>query len=387
MIATRTAAPLRPEARRESGRDTSFAIRRATSADNAQLIELSAACSMAGDLTLRIDRGPDFFALNRLEDERWQVAVCEIGGRVVGCIAVSERRSFVNGQEMQTGYVGDFKVHPRHRDTRIADALSHYAERACETLPATAPVMITVLAGNRAMERRLSGPRGVPAFRKIGTVRTHSIPILWQRSAPAGGIRVDAARWSDLDEMVRLWSDVCSRRQLAPVVTASGLSAWIRSAPGLDITSYKIARSNSGEMLGFLAVWDQRSFKQLTVVGYSRRMKLARAAFNAVARAVDAERLPSAGSSLNCATTAHICVTPDRPEVLRALVVSGYEDLRRARCSVLNIGLDRRDPLTVGLDGLLSQPTDVNAYLLTTRRGVLPELVDGRTLHYEIALV
>lgn len=389
MTATRTARPVRVNARQPSrAPDPSFVVRDAAPADNAQLIELSAACPMAGDITLRMDRGPDFFALNRLEGDRCQVAVAESGGRVVGCIAISERQSFVNGDPMSTGYVGDLKVHPAYRDTRIADALSHHAYRACGALPPSAPVMITVLAGNRAMERRLSGPRGVPAFRKIGTIRTHSIPILWERSLPrVMGCSVEAARWSDLDEMIGLWAGVCSRRQLAPVLTANRLAAWIRSAPGLDIGSYRIARSPSGAMLGFLAVWDQRSFKQLTVVGYSPRMKLMRSVFNAAAAVVGAERLPDAGFPLNCATAAHICVPPSRPDVLRALLLSAYQDLRRSRCAFLNVGLDRRDLLKEGVDGLLAQPTDVDAYVVASRAGVCPEPLDDRTLHYEIGLV
>jgi hypothetical protein len=366
----------------------SFVVRDATPADNADLIALSAACAMSGDIGLRIDRRPDFFALNRLEGQRWQVGVAELAGRVVGCIAISERRAFVNGVETLTAYVGDFKVHPDHRDTRIADALSHYGERACADLPAAAPVMITVLAGNRAMERRLSGPRGVPAFRKLATVRTHSIPILWHRRIAAGGtLLIETARWSDLNEMLRLWNKVAPQRQLAPVFTATSMAEWIRGAPGLDISSYRLARSVNGELLGFFAVWDQRAFKQLSVVGYSRRMSVARAAFNALAPAVSAERLPRRGEPLPCVSAANICVLESRPDVLRALVLAAYNDLRGRQYSFMNIGLDRRDPLGTSLDGLLAQPTDVNAYVMTTRRGVMPELLDGRTLHYEIALV
>jgi ribosomal protein S18 acetylase RimI-like enzyme len=365
-----------------------FTIREATPGDNEQLIALSAACAMVGDISLRIDRGPDFFALNRLEGERWRLGVAESAGRVVGCVAVSERRAFVNGREMRTGYVGDLKVHPHYRDTRIADALSHYAELGCAELPAAAPVMITVLAGNRAMERRLSGPRGVSAFRRIATIRTHSIPILWPRNAAASdNVQIERARWSDLDQMIKLWGTVAPERQLAPVLTADRLAHWIRSAPGLDIDSYRIARSAMGELLGFLAAWDQRSFKQLTVVGYSRRMKTARTAFNTLATVIGSQRMPREGFSLNCATLTHACVPRDRPEVLRALLTSTYTDLRDTDCSIMNVGLDTRDPLSAALDGFLGQPTDVNAYVVTTRRGVLPEFLDGRPLHYEIALV
>ncbi|HMG96291.1 MAG TPA: GNAT family N-acetyltransferase [Gemmatimonadaceae bacterium] len=365
-----------------------FAIRDATSADNQQLIALAAACSMIGDISMRIDRGPDFFALNRLEGQRWRVGVAERGGMIVGCVAISERLAFVNGRERRTGYVGDLKVHPAHRDTRIADELSHYAERVCEQLPPTAPVMITVLAGNRAMERRLPGPRGVPVLRRIATIRTHSIPILWWRRVNnPGSIHVATARWTDLDEMAVLWSRVAPLRQLAPVLSASALADWILAAPGLGISSYRLARSSGGELLGFLAVWDQRMFKQLNVVAYSPRMNAARGVFNLFAPLVGGERMPQAGSPLNCVSIAHICVPGYKPQVLRALVISAYNELRHSGCSFMNLGLDRRDPLSAAMAGLLAQPTDVNAYIVTTRRGVIPEYLDERPLHNEIALV
>ena len=375
-------------ARRPERSVREFTIRDATTADNDGLVDLAAACAMRGDMSLRIDRRPDFFALNRLEGDRWQVGVAESGGRVAGCVAVSERRAFVNGVEAPTAYVGDLKVHPEHRDTRVADALSHYADRACSDLPAAAPLIITVLAGNRAMERRLSGPRGVAAFKKLGTIRTHSVPVLWRRrSEKAGNIRIEPARWSDLDEMVKLWRQVAPRRQLAPAFTSESLSKWIAAAPGLDISSYRLARSVNGHLLGFFAIWDQRSFKQLTVLGYSRRMLAARVGFNALALAVGGERLPSAGSALSCVTAANICVPESRPDILRSLVLAAYGERKDKRCSFINVGLDVRDPLAAALDGLLAQPTDVNVYVMTTRRGVLPDLLDARPLHYEIALV
>jgi len=368
-----------------------FVVREARPSDNGGLVALAAACAMVGDLSLRIDRRPDFFALNRLEGDRWRVAVAERGGSIVGCVGWSERRAFVNGREMRTGYAGDLKVHPEHRDTRIADALSLWAEAACANLPPRAPALITVLAGNRAMERRLSGVRGVPRFTRIGTIRTHSITILWKRGALArrgsSSIRTERARWIDVSQMGELWNRVAKNRQLAPVMTASSLGAWIRKAPGLDISSYRIARSASGEMLGFAAVWNQQAFKQLTVLGYSRRIAGARKVFNVVAPVVGAEPLPAPGAPLSCVTLLHVCVPGDRPDVLRALVIDAHNELRHSGVSFMNVGLDVKDPLANALGGLFAQPTDVNAYVLAMRSGVAPEVMDDRPLHYEIALV
>lgn len=341
---------------------------------------------MVGDVSLRMDRGPDFFALNRLEGDRWKVGVAEQGGAVVGCVGVSERRSFVNGRESRTGYAGDLKVHPMHRNTTVADELSRYCERSLRQLPSTAPVLITVLAGNRSMERRLPGPRGVPAFSQIGTIRTYSVPILWHRKT-SGTIKIAPAEWRDLDEMAALWSRVAALRQLAPVMSVAAMGSWIRSTSGLAISSYRVARAESGELLGFFAVWDQRTFKQLNVVGYSPRMKTARMVFNLLAPGVGGERMPETGQALNCVTISHICVPGERPEVLRALLASAHNELRGTGISFINVGLDKRDPLSSAMDGFLAQPTDVNAYVTKSRFGIPCEALDEAPLHCEIALV
>ena len=60
-------------------------LREAVASDNQQLVELTAACPMRGELALRMDRGPDFFALHRLEGERSNLGVAERAGRIVGC--------------------------------------------------------------------------------------------------------------------------------------------------------------------------------------------------------------------------------------------------------------------------------------------------------------
>src|SRR5688572_33242108 len=98
-------------------------VRLATEADNAALIELAAACPMDGELALRIDRAPDFFALHRLEGERWRVAVVDgPAGRPIACVSTAERRAWIEGKPSTIVYAGDLKVHPDFRDTRTADA-------------------------------------------------------------------------------------------------------------------------------------------------------------------------------------------------------------------------------------------------------------------------
>jgi len=80
-------------------------------------------------------------------------------------------------------------------------------------------------------------------------------------------------------------------------------------------------------------------------------------------------------------------VPPADPVVLRALLVSAYNELRGQRYSFFSVGLDVTDPLRAAFSGLLAQPTDVWACLATSTGTYQGPPLDDRPIHHEIALV
>ncbi len=363
--------------------------RAATSDDNPALLALAAACEMRGDIGLRIDREPDFFALNRLEGDQWQLGVMPgLAPRsVAGCVAASARRVYIDGTPRLTTYVGDFKVHPAHRGGPAADALGEYAREACREMAGSAALsLMTVLAGNSSMERRVDGPRGLPVLTRFATIRSHAIPFLWNRASVPGFV-VGQACENDLEEMAALWGQLAPRRQFALVHDAASFTRSITDTPGLGVASYWVARHPGGRIAGFVAAWDQTSFKQLRVTSYSRRLSVVRGAFNLVAPLSGSTPLPPAGGQLRCLSAYNVCVPGDEPSVLRALLLRIYAAKRADGYSCLNVGLDVRDPLTAALHGLLAQPTDIHAYITTPAGTYTGPPLGNRPLHYETALV
>ena len=366
----------------------SLVVRDASALDNAALVALATACPMRGDMTMCMDRAPDFFALARLEGERWRVGVVERDGELAGCVAASVRATYVDGCVMRTGYAGDLKVHPAHRDGTAADALTRFASGALREFGGNALLtLVTVLEGNRAMERRAAGPRGLPQLIRFATLEVHALPFLWPRAESVRGITVRAARREDLEEMGALWRVVAPNRQLAPALDAERLAAFIDAAPGLAIEDYLVACRADGRIAGFLALWDQRLLKQLRVLGYSRRLSFARTALNAIAPVTGTPRLPEPGSVLPSLAALHLCVPDTAPELLRALLLHAHAVHRRTGRLFLTLALDRRDPLRVALRGLFAQPTHVGAYATTPKGRWSGRRLDGRPLHFESALV
>ena len=362
-------------------------VREATEADNASLLELTAACTMHGDIALRMDRAPDFFALTRLEGDLARVGVvAHGGGRVVGCAAVARRVAYVGGEATVCCYASDLKVHPAARGGGVADLLSCWVrDQSAELAGPDAPCTLTVLAGNTRMERRARGPRGAPVLSRFATLSVLAIPLLWDRRERVAGVVVRGARERDLEEMAALWARQAPTRQFAPVLDADALAAWIAGAPGLDVGDYVVATDEAGRIVGFVGVWDQSSFKQMRVVGYSPRLALVRRAFNAAAPLVGAPALPEPGGALPALATVHLCA--GEPRVLRALLLESYRRYRGGPFAFLTVGLDVRDPLLPATRGLLAQPTMVHAYVSSGRGTADPAPLRALPLHHESALV
>ena len=365
----------------------SLELRDATPADNEALLELTAACTMHGDIGLRMDRAPDFFALSRIEGESVRVGVVtDAGGRVVGCAAAARRIAYLNGAATPTSYAYDLKVHPSARRSAAADLLSLYVRDAAGELAGPdAPCLLTILAGNASMERRARGPRGTPVLSRFATLAVTSIPLLWKRDARVSGVSVRDASPRDVEEMATVWRRIAVGRQFAAALDADSLAAWISNAPGLAIEDYLLATSPSGRIVGFVGVWDQTAFKQMRVVSYSPRLAVVRRGFNLIAPFAGVPSLPAPGGALPAVVTVHLCA--EDPTVLRALLLAAYSRLRGGRFTFMTVSLDVRDPLLAATRGLLGQPTMVNAYVSNPRGYADPGFLRPMPLHYESSLV
>jgi GNAT superfamily N-acetyltransferase len=365
-------------------------IRKADKKDNAQLLELSLACPMKGDVGLCVDRAPDFFALSRLEGKRWTLFVADADKKpVAGCMAAAERVLYVQGQPKPVGYIGDLKVFPGYRDGKISSALFHATVDECRQMSGEGvPIYGTILAGNAAAERRALNVEGLPPFEKVGVIRTSSVSFLWKKKPHADkNIRIREAQPSDLDAMLALWEKVSSQRQLAPAFTRESLKEWIESSPSLGYGAYRVAVDPQGKLLGFLAFWDQDVFKHMQVTEYSKQLKVFRFFYNLLAPILGATPLPPAGGILRYLTAVNICIPSERADVLNALLLHSYREYHGKGYAFFTLGLDVNDPLNAALKGLMPQPMYVNVWVLVQEKPENRIAFDQRPIHYEIALV
>jgi GNAT superfamily N-acetyltransferase len=341
---------------------------------------------MEAELSLCVERDPDFLALDALLGNPWQVLVAEVEGVVVGCIAWAIRDAFVNGARRPTAYVGDLKVHPAQRRAGLGATLSLAVRERLRSIDPDLPILLTALRGNRPIARLTHGSRHGALAVPCGTIRVDAIPLFARRRlAPVPGYSVRPAAEADIDEMEECWEAIAPARQFALARDAGTLLRTIHAAPGLDLASYLLARAPNGRLAAFTAVWDQTTLKRTRIVSYSRHLRRFRAVVNLCARVLGAARLPRPGGILRGLHAFNLCASS--PESLRALLVAAHRMYAPRRYAFLTVGLDLRDPLRAALHGLWAQPTDVDALVaLPGSLGGCPDLREG-VLHYETALV
>ena len=140
--------------------------RRASTKDNLQLLELTRKSGMSGDIALRTDRDPDFFALVKMRGPS-VVFVALDGDRIVGSISVTGETVWIEGQKESLFYISDFKVSPGHRNQGIGFQLTQEVVRYLEANDADL-ALLHVAKGNKRPFVFFSDRGEYPDFENIG---------------------------------------------------------------------------------------------------------------------------------------------------------------------------------------------------------------------------
>ena len=321
---------------------THFAL--ATPADDTGIRCLLRENPMAGDISLSLEREPNFFADANLPGEVKQTIVGHERGRRIGVGSCTIRERFINGQPRRVGYLGALRL-----DASVAgrfDILRRGYEFFHE-LQNTAPAdfyFTSIAADNERARRFLErGVRGMPRYEFVGEFVTLVLPV--ERRSPKER-NLDAGRRcggpeSDDRELADFLNERSRGFQLAPCWTGDELLALEKL--GLRREHFQTIFT-AERMRGGAALWDQRGFKQAVIHGYSRRMALARPLLNLVARLLRQPGLPAPGVALSHATVFHLTCPAEDTAALLSIVRCQLARAAERGIDFATMGLAANDP-------------------------------------------
>ena len=361
----------------------------ARASDEPALRRLLRETPMGSDISLTLEREPCVDFANTIEGDATQILVARPAGNEapVGMATRTILTSFVNGAPTRVGYLGQLRIRPEFRRPRVLQR--GYA--ALRDLLADSGVSLnvtTIVSDNRAARRVFeAGLGGLPTYRYLGDMLSLTYATGAVRNKPRDDVSIEAAGPQDMLEISALLMRNGRRFQFAPRRTDADLLSTAR-ARGLRPQDFLVARGASG-IIGCLACWDQRDFKQIVVRGYSRRVRLARPMWNALAPLARWPQLPRVGTSLPVTFLSHLAVDDDHAEAFSALLDAGLERAHGRGAGQAVLGLAERHPLAaIARARRRPRVYRSRAYLVYwPEDAAVAQQVDGRPLHLEVAIL
>lgn len=298
---------------------------------------------MRGQISVSLEREPNYFADAAIPGEEKQTIVARDAERIVAVGACMIRQRFVNGKPARIGYLGGLRLDARHEGRFDILRRGYEVFRELQTLDPADFYFTSIAADNlRArsfLERRI---RGMPLYEFVGEFVTLLVPT--RRSARMR-VSPDSHREGFIgqtrDQLIRFLKEVNAVFQFSPYWSAEELPAL--ETLGLSESDFCL-RLTDGEIAGCGALWDQRKFKQAVVRGYSRALAFARPVLNAASPITGQPRLPRVGDALSNAFVSHLAARPGHEHRLADLLAELGTSARSRGIELLTLGFAANDP-------------------------------------------
>lgn len=318
----------------------------ATPSDDNALRGLLQRMPMPGNVRLAYLREPSFFDALQVEGRYSEVIIGRDvkTGQIIGLGNRSIKTAFINGQPSPVGYLSSLRLLEEYRgSTYLARGYRLFHDRH---LDGRSRLYLTTILEDNVLARKVltSGRAGLPAYHDYGQYFCMAVSLRQKpRPTHVHGLEIRPAEPGDVPAVIKFWNKEGPNKQFFPQYNAKDLQSAEGLLRELEIKSILLAYSGN-QLVGTVAAWDQKKFRQSQVIGYSGKLSLFRLPYNVAARLLGYPILPRPGSYVDYINLALVCILDDDQPVFGALLA---ELLKRYRSSysVLMAGLHEKDPL------------------------------------------
>jgi len=325
--------------------------RLATQLDNKQLLELTAATSMQGDICLLIDRKPDFFTLLEKRGQT-KVFVAQEQDRIIGSLSVSCQSVYVDGKVLPVQYIGDFKVYESYRNKgiglKLCDEMAEYVISAGSDL-----AFLNVAKGNNKPLSFFRNRPNIPDFDHIGTFHIHQFIGKRNKSISRGPMikKSEATK-----AVIRFLNEHYCQYELGNVITKES----IEKSDIFIIEDQEAIR-------GVICLTDTMPYKQNIVMKLSWKMKTLLKLLNLLSGILGISRMPLPGEPVKMMYIKYLAVTHHEKEIVRLLVDHARNIIYDKGYSFVSIGVHEKDPLNACFSGIFKLTFKSVGMLLSIR--------------------
>ncbi len=304
-------------------------IRQAVPADNAALVELTSLTSMKGEISIRIDRYPDFFLLLQ-ERGLYTVFVAEEQGNIVGSFSAVHEEFQIDGAHERMYYIGDLKVHPARQNSRIAFLLVLAMWKHC--LESGGDICFgTAAFGNSKVTPFFDGRAGFPAFTNIGTFHVHQMLPSQRLHAPSG---YDIAAVNDTAGLHLEYNYYYQKYRFSPLFNERSFT---------DAVTFRAIAG--GTVRATMSLVDVGHLKQNVLVGLPMAASLVLRSLRIINACMHSFIVPRFNSPIKILYIRAFAADDGFEDALDALIAHARKYAFDKAYSFVTIGIHERDPL------------------------------------------
>ncbi|HEU5126107.1 MAG TPA: hypothetical protein VFW05_18810 [Verrucomicrobiae bacterium] len=309
-------------------------FRLARQSDDAGIRRLLRESPMGGDISLSLEREPDYFTESRWIHSEKQTVIATEGQRVVCVGDCTIRSRYVNGKACSVGYLGSLRLdaNAAGRFDILRRGYNFFREMQAD---APADFYFTSIASDnlRAQKFLERGLPGMPAYEFVSEYVSLLLPV------PGSGVQPATRDLISIPDFCPIINEHNSRYQFACCWSAEEMSRLEKL--GLSEADFLTAKTAGGVIGG--AVWDQRSFKQTVIHAYSRRLSRLRPLLNWIARVFGRPGLPDIGTPLAHAFASCLVADSNDSKSLIGVIDSLLVLARAKHCTFLTLGFAASD--------------------------------------------
>lgn len=358
--------------------------------DDVDIRRLLREVPLGGAIRLTLEREPDSFAGGGIQGDTHQVVAVREGpgGPLLGFGSRSILDAWVNGAPSRIGYLSQLRVDGRRVRTGFP-LLRGYALMRELHGDGAVPFYVTTIVEDNVTARRLleANLPSMPRYRLLGRLVTLVIPARRTLRTSRTDVACERGSRESLGEIAEFLERTGARYQFTPRWSLATLLCRERCR-GLHPEDFTVARRR-GRIVGCLALWDQRAFKQTVVRSYETRLRLLRPVINAAGPWIGVPRLPSPGAELRSAFLSHIAVEGDDPRILHALLGDALRGAAHLDVDCLVLGFAEGHPLLPPLTRFIrGRRYRSLVYAVHWEDGAeAVRRLDGRVPHLEVAIL
>ena len=323
--------------------------------DDADIRDLLAQNPMPGSVSVAFEREPDYFLGHGVMGDRCLTlkATDLETGRLAGIISVAAADRYVGGKVRSVGYVGQIRIAREYRGYLMPMRAAAYLR---STVSSDWPDLwfSAIVHGNRSPQRMfVERPRAsFPVLEPVSRIHTFGIftrerysraGLAVAKSASHGSTTIRSGGDVGLAAIVSFLQSHGDSREFFPRYELSHFAGGDRT-PGFQADDFVVAISDD-TVVGVCGVWNQSSFRQTIVHGYSGWPGRIRPVLNLVTPVIRTKRLPDIGQPIKSAYLSFVSVANDDPVVFRLMLRSAIGLALEMGLDYLLAGFSVRDPL------------------------------------------